>query len=199
MPEEIIIDYEAISNILYGRHKVGDLVDGQRWYSIAEFIEAKFRLSKQKENVFYGILIHSMARTGEIDSYRKGIFNQVYDICKQKIQEAKALAEAPVPIAETKSTVTAPVIALFCAIVNDSNQLIKGIDESKADYCKRVCKAYNFDYSDNIRQKFKDGIPEIKPNNTHFKTMRNSILNLLEPDKKNPIETYLNGRINLYC
>jgi len=86
MAEEITIDYKEIADQLYRRHKAGDIVDGEAWYSIEEFIEAKHRESKQKGKVFYSLLITAMARTGESNPYFIGIFNRVYDICKQKIE-----------------------------------------------------------------------------------------------------------------
>ncbi len=97
-----------------------------------------------------------------------------------------------------KKKISANAIALFCAIVNDSKQVIKGSDESKSDYCKRVCNVYNLTYSDNIRQLFKDGVPDIKTTNKQFKEVLNSILPLLVTGKRTLIETYLNGRTKLY-
>ena len=97
-----------------------------------------------------------------------------------------------------KRKTSANAIALFCAIVNDSKQLLKGSDESKADYCKRVCINYSLTYSDNIRQQFKDGVPDIKQTSKNFKDMQSLILPVLDTDKKRPIETYLNSRTKLY-
>ena len=125
-----------------------------------------------------------------INLYDLFLFNKAVDSVKKNIEKL----DQP----EIKQKVTAPSIALFCAIVNDSKELIKGSDENKKDYCKRVCEAYKLPYSDNVRQKFLDGPPEIKKKDKNYKSVIALIIPALTGQQRKSIDTYLNSKTNLY-
>jgi hypothetical protein len=92
----------------------------------------------------------------------------------------------------------APEIALFCAIINDSNILTQGEKETNIPYCKRVCKAYNLKYTDRVRQNYLPGTPELKTTDPHFKKVKSLILTTIDADKRKPIDTYINAKVKLY-
>ncbi len=76
--------------------------------------------------------------------------------------------------------VKAPVIALFCNLVNESSLIAKGENEAVGAYCKRICEKYNLNYTDRVRQGF-----STSSNKTNFEKVNNLILvNLNEVDKK---------------
>lgn len=50
--------------------------------------------------------------------------------------------------------IRSPVIALFCSLLNDSKVKKRGVEETIADYCERVCIEYKLPYSDRVRQGF---------------------------------------------
>ncbi|MBL0342687.1 MAG: hypothetical protein IPP71_18420 [Bacteroidetes bacterium] len=56
---------------------------------------------------------------------------------------------------ETKTNkLKAPVLALFCYLINESGMNKKEENESVENYCKRICKQFKLTYSDRIRQNF---------------------------------------------
>ena len=55
---------------------------------------------------------------------------------------------------QSKTELKAPVIALFCSIINETKIINKGEAENVENYCKKVCKKFNLTYSDRVRQGF---------------------------------------------
>jgi hypothetical protein len=46
------------------------------------------------------------------------------------------------------------VIALFCSLLNESQLVKKEPEENTTKYCQRICKQFEFDYTDKVRQLF---------------------------------------------
>ncbi len=56
--------------------------------------------------------------------------------------------------AKEKNKLTAPTIALFCYLINESGVLLKNENETVLTYCKRVCSKYKIQFTDKVRQAF---------------------------------------------
>lgn len=52
------------------------------------------------------------------------------------------------------NSISAPVIALFCSLLNETKVIKKEYEEPIANYCQRVCVEYKLTYSDRVRQCF---------------------------------------------
>lgn len=55
---------------------------------------------------------------------------------------------------KAKKSISAPIISLFCKYLNDSGVDAKGYDESREDYCARICNSHGIRYTDRVRQLF---------------------------------------------
>lgn len=86
-------------------------------------------------------------------------------------------------------TIKAPVLALFCSLVNDSRIDKKQETESVMDYCERICKKYGFAYSDRVRQNFNGN--KTKNNRLEF---AEKVLPLLDAGTKDEIQKYLDNK-----
>jgi len=90
-------------------------------------------------------------RENEIVITKKAISdNEKYQIMPRLRVKAEKLKHYLIWLNELKEPaetqpeqLTAPVIACFCKVVNESKLIIKGDAESNESYCKRVCEAYN--------------------------------------------------------
>jgi hypothetical protein len=47
-----------------------------------------------------------------------------------------------------------PVIALFCTLLNESELIKKDPGENNSEYCERICKQFEFVYTEKVRQLF---------------------------------------------
>lgn len=65
-----------------------------------------------------------------------------------KVIPAKSIEE------RKKSSVQSPAVALFCQLVNESEVIVRGPDETILSYCKRVCNQYKLPFKDKVRQWF---------------------------------------------
>lgn len=91
---------------------------------------------------------------------------------------------------ETKSDkLKAPVLGLFCNIINASSIDKKDETESVESYCKRVCEQYKLTYTDRIRQNF-NGSNVAKTR----KELIEKVLPLLDTETQNKIQKYLDSK-----
>jgi len=85
--------------------------------------------------------------------------------------------------------VNAPVIALFCNIVNECKLISKEENESVEKYCERICKLYKLNYTDRVRQNF---------NGSNTKKNRQKvieqILTTIDKEDSKKINEYLNTK-----
>ncbi len=54
-------------------------------------------------------------------------------------------------VSSKKLKITAPVIASFCKLVNESKLLKQETGETKEAYCKRVCMNFELTFTDRVR------------------------------------------------
>ena len=85
--------------------------------------------------------------------------------------------------------IKAPVLALFCKLINEIGIEKKEEIESVEKYCKRVCERYNLDYTDRVRQNFNGN--ETKANLNIFIEV---VLPLLDIETKSKIQKHLEAK-----
>lgn len=87
--------------------------------------------------------------------------------------------------------ISAPTIGLFCFLLNHSRLIPRGESENIEDFCQRICKRFNLDYTDRVRQTF---------NGSDTKKNRDKIVDLIIPLIDNDIRIgfteYINNKYN---
>jgi hypothetical protein len=118
-------------------------------------------------------------------SYKEGRDIKILALANRFIDYIKPL---PSQQTETKSEQPkAPVIALFCNLVNESKLIEKGETESVENYCKRICESYKFFFTDRIRQGFFNS-----NNKENIKKIKEIILPKIDEAGSKKINEYLN-------
>jgi hypothetical protein len=83
----------------------------------------------------------------------------------------------------------APIIALFCFLVNESLALERKPGESVFTYCKRVCSHYKLKFSDRVRQGYSSS-----RNNTNIEKVKRLIFPHIDQRTKDVITKYLDSK-----
>jgi hypothetical protein len=91
----------------------------------------------------------------------------------------------------------APAIRLFCSLIHQSTEFIKGSDEDAASYCKRVCKKFNLHYTDNVRKYF-NAEAGIKKTDKQLKKVKELILPMIDSKIKSKIEAHITNKTNMF-
>jgi hypothetical protein len=87
----------------------------------------------------------------------------------------------------------APVIALFCNLVNESKLDSKGNFESIEDYCKRICLRFNLGYTNNVRINYSR-----RSQQTHQNKVKSLILPLIDAKERGIITNHLNNNKKMF-
>jgi len=85
------------------------------------------------------------------------------------------------------------VIALFCSLINEAGITKMEVNEIPEIYCTRICKIYNLEYADRVRQNF-NGHKSKK----HYKQLTEHILPRIDTLIKDKIQKHLDSKKNLY-
>jgi len=91
----------------------------------------------------------------EEHKYRK-ILKEWFNDEKKFIHEIAPLLKSKKVDKEKQRNIeiSAPTIALFCYLVNESGAVGKNENESVLQYCKRICNQFNLKFTDRVRQGF---------------------------------------------
>lgn len=85
--------------------------------------------------------------------------------------------------------IKAPVLALFCSLINEIGIDKQGENESATSYCKRICEKHNLTYTDRVRQNYYG--KKSKINQREFDQM---VLPLLDAEMKTKIQKHLDTK-----
>jgi hypothetical protein len=92
--------------------------------------------------------------------------------------------------ADTKTDkLKAPVIALFCSVLNDAGIIRKIETESVQTYCKRVCDVFKFTYKIRIGKAFYNS-----DNKANKDKIKNLILPLIDLETSKSVSDYLDNK-----
>lgn len=84
----------------------------------------------------------------------------------------------------------APIISLFCTLINDSGTIAKNENETIGNYCKRICEEFNLQYRDRVRQTF-DSTANTKKNRNKLK---DRLLPLIDKETQGKLLKYLDTK-----
>lgn len=113
-----------------------------------------------------------------IDNYEK----QPFDLLELNVTAINRAEQQE----EERQNIKSPVISLFCYIVSETKLLEKEEAESIESFCKRVCKMFDLEYRDRIRQGF-----YVSENMANYKKMIEQLLPLVDEEKLEVIIGYL--------
>lgn len=106
---------------------------------------------------------------------------------KKYCNELKQLLRDTPQKNKSRNPITAPAIALFCNYVNASSLIIRPEYEKVETFCKRVCKEFNLNYTDRVRQTYSGS-----NNKANKKIVMELILPLMDKAVIKKITDYLN-------
>lgn len=111
---------------------------------------------------------------------------------KFSITNILTTSDLPPQQAETKTkqkTPTAPARALFCNLINETEIIKKGSNETPEKYCKRICAKYNLKYTDRVRQNFNGN-----KSKKHYIELTELILPCIDKTIKEKIQKHLDSK-----
>lgn len=85
---------------------------------------------------------------------------------------------------------SAPIISLFCTLMNDSGTIIKEQNENIENYCKRICEQFDIQYTERVRQNF-NLTSDTKKNRQN---LRNWLLPYIEAETQRKLQHYLDTK-----
>jgi hypothetical protein len=139
------------------------------------FIVSNFTATKITEEFLFDLQDALMLKDGSL----RGLIDQYRELNNPKPSKSKEPHKN--------------VIALFCQFINYSEVMIQGYSEINEKYCKRVCKKYNLEFKDSVRQNYHKTVPSVVGNNDKIQEMRALIYPLLTNDIQIKIDNYINS------
>lgn len=106
---------------------------------------------------------------------------------QKRIQEI----ENPNSLAEKEKRIPAPLLALFCSLINNSS-VSKQNGESAIEFCKKICSQFNFKYTDRVRQNYTSTIDNY--NSKKMTKVKTIILPLIDEDIKKTINNFIDSK-----
>ena len=120
---------------------------------------------------------------------------------ERKFSITDILKASALPTQQTetkKDKITAPVLGLFCTLINKTGINQKGITESATVYCQRICLEFRLPYTDRVRQNY-----NINETKKLVKELKQIVLPKINTETKILIEKYLDknqpSKQNLYA
>jgi len=125
--------------------------------------------------------------------YYSGIVNKVEEQVKKhpRLFASFDKCEHDLPPQQTKTKtdqLKAPIIALFCSVLNDAGIIRKLETESVQTYCKRVCNVFEFTYKIRIGKAFYNS-----DNKANKDKIKNLILPLIDFKTSKSVSDYLDN------
>jgi hypothetical protein len=85
--------------------------------------------------------------------------------------------------------IKAPVLGLFCNLINKIGIDKKEETESASNYCKRICDKFKLPYTDRVRQNY-----NVNETKSHIKELTEKVLPLINEETKISIQKYLDNK-----
>jgi hypothetical protein len=126
----------------------------------------------------------------EEQRYRK-ILKEWFADEKRFIDEITPLLKAlpPQPTETKTDKITAPVLGLFCTIINKIGIDKRDETESATVYCKRICDKFKLPYTDRVRQNY-----NVNENKKLIQELTEKVLPLIGNETKILIQQYLDNK-----
>ena len=96
-----------------------------------------------------------------------------------------------------EKNISAPIIGLFCDIINNSG-IIKQGGLNKESYCDIVMKKFNFNANPDTVRRHYNGYLDLKKSSKNLVAINEIIIPKLPNDIKNKVKTFMNNHTKLY-
>jgi hypothetical protein len=98
--------------------------------------------------------------------------------------------ELALPRQQTKTNkLNAPVLGLFCSLINKIGIDKKKERESATVYCERICGKFKIPYTDRVRQNY-----NVNETKKLIQELTEKVLPLIDTETKNSIQKYLDNK-----
>ena len=145
-------------------------IPGTDFYKRFDQISTSLKKQDRLRDIDYQMLILSFAEVMGNDLI--GTFEIIIQSLNQITPKTKSPKDSESTNGPSESKLSAPVIGLFCFILNDCGHVLRSDDESNQVYCQRVCKMYNLPYTERVRQTY---------SGSGLKTYKSRIIELILP------------------
>jgi len=108
---------------------------------------------------------------------------------KDYFKEITPLLKALPPQQAKTKKLTAPVLGLFCGLINKIGIDKREETESAPIYCERICVKYKLPYTDRVRQNY-----NVNENKKPIQELTEKVLPLIDIETKSLIQKYLDSK-----
>lgn len=96
-----------------------------------------------------------------------------------------------------EKNISAPIIGLFCDIINNSG-IIKQGELNKQSYCDIVMRKFNINANPDTVRRYYNGYIDLKNSSKNLDAINELIIPNLPNDIKNKVKTFINNHTNYY-
>jgi hypothetical protein len=114
---------------------------------------------------------------------------EIYISQIEVLEYINSISSAKAPQQAKKKEPTKIAIALFCNLINEVEIIKQEVNEIPEIYCERICKIYNLEYSDRVRQNFNGN-----KSKKHYKQLTELILPRIDELIKDKIQKHLDTK-----
>lgn len=146
---------------------------------------------KSTKGEFGGVTTEGNRFERLIDSlvYYKVFISQLIDNLNNAEQVKNEPQQPETKTEQEREKIKAPVLALFCSLINEIGIDKQEETESAEKYCTRICKKYKLPYKDRVRQNYYGS----KTTETR-KEFTDKVLPLLDAETKSKIQKHLDTK-----
>jgi hypothetical protein len=106
------------------------------------------------------------------------------------VQQQTKEEDVPTKVTKTKTDkISAPILGLFCSLINSIGIEKKDETENATVYCKRICSKFKLPYTDRVRQNY-----NVSENKKLIKGLTEKVLPLLDSKTRILIQEYLDSK-----
>ena len=100
-------------------------------------------------------------------------------------------------IKKIKKNISAPIIGLFCDIINNSGINIQG-ELNKKSYCDIVMKKFNINANPDSVRRYYNGYLDLKNSSKNLIAINELIIPNISKEIQNKVKTFINNHTKLY-
>jgi hypothetical protein len=113
------------------------------------------------------------------------LFEPYFNLLLNKETKIKAMQNGT----ENRPKIKAPVISLFCKLLNDSQIVPRAETKTQKDYCEKICTQFNLQYSDRVRQGYGKS-----SNKANLLKVKSQIIPKIDSGTGEKLNSYLNSK-----
>lgn len=152
--------------------------------------EIEFTISEFKENDYWEFNFEEYQKFIDISNPIKLLFS-ISELLVQ-LNRLEMFNEFIIPPTQTETKsdkLKAPVLGLFCGLINKIGADKREDTESAKVYCERICAKYELPYTDRVRQNY-----NVNENRNLIKELTEKVLPLIDNETISLIQKYLGSK-----